>query len=269
MQNDDAYQIILGKQLLDLNPVTAGDATLTPGKRTVCTDNHGGNMLIHYVYKGCGVFNCRGEEYLVHAGQAFLLQPSDYASSYYVADLNDPWSYAWISFNGALSSAFADLPPVFDVPEGQLSHLTDLRKPNPMLEYQLASDLMLLYATLLEPKKRKQDYVQLAIDFIQANYMNEISVEEVAQYVGLNRYYLSRLFKRKSGKSIQQYLLEVRLHEARRLLMQDYFVKEVAAMSGFRDVSNFSKIFKREQDGLSPSTWRLRQIELTKEKVKT
>lgn len=268
MVNTDAYQLMLGKQLLDLNPITAGDAILEPGSRTVCTDNHGGNILIHYVYKGRGVLCLHGASYPVHAGQAFLLQPGDYANTYYVADKEDPWSYAWVSFNGSLSSAFAALAPVFDVPEGQLSHLMNLRKPNPMLEYQLASDLMLLYATLLEPQKRKQDYVQLSINFIQANYMNEITVEDIARYVGLNRYYLSRLFRRKTSKSIQQYLLEVRLHEAKRLLMQDYFVKEVALLSGFHDVSNFSKIFKREQDGFSPSAWRAEQQKLTKEKVK-
>ena len=62
--------------------------------------------------------------------------------------------------------------------------------------------------------------------------------------MNLDRRYLSRLFKEKTGRSIQQYLLEVRLQEADGYLLQGCSVREAAQLSGYEDVSNFSKLYK-------------------------
>lgn len=251
----DAYQIMLNEHLDDLNPVIAGEAQCQPGQVTTPLQR---TMLLHYVVSGCGTLYLNGEWHPVHAGQAFVLSAD--ATAYYVADEKDPWFYRWISFTGNLSSAFAELPPVFDAPENTLCHLHEQQKPHPMLAHLLAADLHLLYAAVIPVNTRSQNHVQRAIDYIELSYMNPLTIKDIADHVGLNQYYLSKLFKEKTGHTLQAHILQVRLGEAKRYLFLGYAVKETAALCGFKDVSNFSKLFKREF-GRNPSDWRIWDLE--------
>ena len=249
------YQVLLNEHLEDLNPVFAGESQCVPGsinnpvRRT---------MLLHYVLSGKGRLYLDGKTYFIHAGQAFII-PAD-ADARYIADECDPWSYRWIGFTGKLSSAFAELPPVFDAPEDTLRHLQGQKDPDPMLAYQLSGDLMQLYAAVISPKKQNQNHVQRAIDYIELSYMNPLTIKDIADFVGLNQFYLSKLFKEKTGHTLQHHILSIRLAEAKRYLLLGYAVKEVASLCGFKDVANFSKLFKREF-GRNPTQWRLWDLE--------
>ena len=245
------YQVLLNEHLEDLNPVFAGEAQCIPGsinnpvRRT---------MLLHYVLSGKGTLYLNGKTYPIHAGQAFII-PAD-ADAHYVADEREPWAYRWIGFTGNLSSAFGELPPVFDAPEDTLCHLRNQKTPGPMLAYQLSGDLLQLYAAVIQPKKQQKNHVQRAIDYIELSYMNPLTIMDIADFVGLNPFYLSKLFKEKTGHTLQTHILSIRLAEAKRYLSLGYAIKEVAALCGFKDVANFSKLFKREF-GMNPSQWRI------------
>lgn len=241
---------MLNEHLDDLNPVVAGEAACPPGQVTTPLLR---TMLLHYIVSGRGELYLDGVRYPVAPGQCFIL-PAD-AKAHYVSDAQDPWTFRWISFTGKLSSAFADLPPVFDAPEHTLCHLKDQQSPHPMLAYWLAGDLMLLYAAVIKPKNQSHNHVQKAIDYIELSYMNPLTIGDIADFVGLNPFYLSKLFKEKTGHTLQSHILDVRLAEAKRYLLLDYSVKETASLCGFRDVANFSKLFKREF-GRNPTAWR-------------
>ena len=88
--------------------------------------------------------------------------------------------------------------------------------------------------------------------YVNALYMQKIRVEDIAEKMNLDRRYLSRIFKAKVGKSIQEYIISVRMEEAKKLLEKGYSVVETALLCGYDDACNFSKIFKREC-GISPS----------------
>ena len=140
---------------------------------------------------------------------------------------------------------------MFDVDEDLLPYLRTLESPSESMTYDLASDLFRLYARLVRQSKDRRHYVQTVKEYIEANYMQKISVENIANRLGLDRRYLSQQFKRKTGFTIQGYILETRLHAAKQHMMQGSSVAEAAMLSGFNDVSNFSKFFSREQD-MSP-----------------
>ena len=249
------YQVLLNEHLEDLNPVFAGESQCVPGsinnpvRRT---------MLLHYVLSGKGQLYLNGKTYQVHAGQAFII-PAD-SDARYIADACDPWVYRWIGFTGKLSSAFGELPPVFDAPEDTLCHLHEQKVPGPMLAYQLSGDLLQLYAAVIKPKKQLQNHVQKAIDYIELSYMHPLTIKDIADFVGLNQFYLSKLFKEKTGHTLQYHILTIRLAEAKRYLLLGFTVKEVAALCGFKDVANFSKLFKREF-GMNPTQWRIWDLE--------
>lgn len=246
------FQIGFNKNLRDLNPVCAGQADLVPGH--VWGPDCVNHVLIHKIVRGQGTLYSRGQKYVVKTGEAFIIMPGEVAK--WVADQDDPWSYQWIGFVGDLASEFSQLPSVFTAPDWMFSHLTlNIIDPNNNLEYLLAGDLMHLYGTLLRPQKQRQDHIQRAIEYINANFTEELTIQMIADHVGLNRDYFARLFKRKTGKTAQQQLLHVRLNEAHRCLYLDMSVKEAALRSGFKDVSNFSKLFK-QRTHVSPKQWK-------------
>ncbi|MEN6562826.1 MAG: response regulator [Christensenella sp.] len=96
--------------------------------------------------------------------------------------------------------------------------------------------------------------IQKAMLYINNYYMNKITLDEIANYVGLNREYLSRLFRRETGDSLFQYINTVRMRKAAELMAANdsIFVKEVAAAVGFDNPFFFSKRFK-EHYGVSPT----------------
>ncbi|MBQ9968862.1 MAG: AraC family transcriptional regulator [Oscillospiraceae bacterium] len=254
-----AYQIRLSPDLQDLNPILAGSSIRsTENSHAPYALNY---TLIHYVTEGSGTFCVKGKEYPVRTGQAFLMLPGETAS--FTTGSEDPWSLRWIGFNGKLAHQFSALPPVFDIPSEVFAIMCDLSDPdapNNVRGYRIAAELMLLYSLLLDPTKQKPDYVQLVMDHIDSFYMQKISVAELATSLGLNRCYLSGLFKKRVGFSIQEYLLKTRLEASKRYLLHGSTIKEAATLSGFTDVSNFSKLFTRDC-GANPTVFRKRALE--------
>lgn len=246
------YKIMLNEHLEDLNPVCGGEARCRPGAVDFPFLH---TIMLHYVVSGCGTLTVNGQDYPVQAGQAFVL-PTDVRAKF-TADLVNPWHMRWIGFTGSLASDFLKLPPVFDAPEDTLCHMQGHKEQNfpPMLAYQLAGDLYQLYAAVIPAKKLPQNHIQRSIDFIEINYMRRLAVQDVAEYVGLNPSYLSKLFKQKTGHTLQHHILSIRLSESKRCLRLGYSVKESANLCGFQDIANFSKLFKREF-GRSPTNWR-------------
>ncbi len=240
-----AFQNLLltNRHLQDLNPLIAGEEICDPGHSFGPAVRK--YTLIHYVLKGNGKLYARGNVYPVHAGQAFLILPGEVTT--YIADQQTPWHYRWIGFDGRLCDQFALLPPVWTMPEllfGRLMTQTS--------EYILAGELFSLYPHLFSHRREKNPHVQRVENLIRSNYMHRIRVEQIARDLNLNRRYLSRIFKECTGFSIQEFLIRVRLEEAEKLLLQGCSVSDAAALTGYEDVSNFSKIFKKHT-GRSPA----------------
>jgi two-component system, response regulator YesN len=98
--------------------------------------------------------------------------------------------------------------------------------------------------------------VQKMLEYIYKNYNRDVSLEEIAAKVYMNNAYLSRIFKEKTGMGFHDFLVEVRVSNAKTLLERSEFkVNEVADMSGYRDVSHFIGIFKKHT-GMTPIDYR-------------
>lgn len=87
-----------------------------------------------------------------------------------------------------------------------------------------------------------------AMRWIREHYMEDITLNSISEQVYLNPAYLSVMFKKKTGRSIIEYLTEVRMEEAKKLLVQtDLKMYQIAERVGYNDAAYFSNSFKKYQ----------------------
>ena len=242
--------MLINRHFRDLNPLTVGREDCVPGKK------HGPAIrkytLIHYVESGEGIITNEHGTYRVHAGEAFIILPGEITT--YAADEENPWSYSWVGFDGEKSEDFKKLDTVIAFPGDIISRMLETAGQN-LREYRMASLLFELYAELFEEEEERNLYVRRVKDHIRTLYMQPLSVEEIADMMKLDRRYLSRLFKQNTGRTIQQYLIYVRMEEAKKYLSKGVSVERTAMLCGYFDTCNFSKMFKR-YSGVSPMKWK-------------
>lgn len=99
--------------------------------------------------------------------------------------------------------------------------------------------------------------INRAIDFIQNNYSSlELSLEKIAQASFVSSAYLNRLFNKKKGLTVMEFVKNVRIEHAKQLLRQsERTTEEIAEKVGYNSRSYFSKLFKKEV-GISPNEYR-------------
>ena len=244
-------------KLHDINPLFTGSEVCEGGNSIgpLVRDHY----LIHYVIKGTGVFSNASGDYPVKARQIFLIHPGELYS--YVSDKDDPWSYVWVGFNGALAERLKALPsPVMDYREDTFFDLQKVTDMSSMREEFVTSKIYEILCVLLGQHEQKPHYVGQAKNYIRLNYMNPITAEKVAAFVGVSLRYLTRLFKDSTGGGVQDYIINTRLSHAKQLLSQGCSISETAFQSGFNDAFHFSKAFKKAV-GTSPSGYKKKLLE--------
>lgn len=98
--------------------------------------------------------------------------------------------------------------------------------------------------------------IEKADSFISKNYMNEITLDDIAKSVNLSPFYFSHFYKEKTGKSVIDSLISCRMEEAKRLLCEtDMSVKEISFATGYQDQNYFSKTFKKNT-GMTASEYK-------------
>jgi AraC family transcriptional regulator, arabinose operon regulatory protein len=97
--------------------------------------------------------------------------------------------------------------------------------------------------------------VEAAKKYLDKNYHHPVRLEDVANELEISTFYLSRLFSSQSDFSLFQYLTDVRMNEAKKLLRKNrHIINDIALMVGFESLSYFSKVFKKNV-GCSPSQY--------------
>lgn len=98
--------------------------------------------------------------------------------------------------------------------------------------------------------------VRKIYDFINVHYKEEIRLEELADIVGMTPAALSRFFKLRTGKTVSDYIIDIRLGHATRLLVDtSNAIAEICYECGFNNLSNFNRIFKKRKE-CSPKEFR-------------
>jgi len=151
---------------------------------------------------------------------------------------------------GADTEAVSDLTLACSREILTLDNLISLRER--LLERLLA----LADQVVVTREQRNSTLIDRASKFIEANFSQDLTLEEVAQQVYLSPCYFSRLFKQIKGLNFIDYLTRVRLQAARELLLStNLSVAEIAARVGYHDARYFGQVFKK-QEGYTPGVFR-------------
>ena len=237
------------------------------------------HYLFHYIISGTGTLmadNAKGETqtYSIKSGQGFLIFPGQITT--YFADQNLPWEYVWIEFDGLRVKEAFDFTELSVNTPVYHSHSKDLREQlmNEMLyivhhaeesPFHLIGHLYLFldYLTqsskITKPKqssKMSDYYIKEAINYIEQNFQNNITVEDIAAVCGINRSYFGKIFRNSIGRSPQEFLMNYRMVKATELLkLTSLSIAEIGSAVGYENQLHFSRAFKTIY-GVSPREWR-------------
>ncbi|RXJ02446.1 AraC family transcriptional regulator [Anaerobacillus alkaliphilus] len=214
---------------------------------------------LHYIERGKGVLETRHGRFSLKAGESFMIYP--HMEIHYYPDLEDPWEYVWVDFNGEEAEKLLSLTmfspdkPVVPICNVNLKSFFDIgvninTKPFDKLRSDAKLRLLLSYYIEYYQKETlilQTDYVGVAKNYIHNNYWkNTMRVSDIVNAAKIERSYLFRLFKEETGMSISTYVTEYRIRRACELLKSaELSIKSVAYSVGYRDQLYFSKIFKK------------------------
>ncbi|WP_170287683.1 helix-turn-helix domain-containing protein [Aquibacillus halophilus] len=134
----------------------------------------------------------------------------------------------------------------------ELNRLDDIRS--------LAKDVLYTYAEKVKQVKdeRFSRTITLCRDYIFRHIYEEISHDDIANKVDLNPKYLSRLFKKEVGMTVNEYIQQAKIDEAKKLLAYSKTpISEICSLLNYNDQSYFTKVFKKGV-GITPKQYRER-----------
>ena len=273
------FNIFPNENFIDLGMYQYGYEQCEPGHSFgPATRNH---YLFHYIISGTGTLmadTAKGETqtYSIKSGQGFLIFPGQITT--YIADQNLPWEYVWIEFDGLRVKEAIDLTELSVNTPVYHSHSKDLREQlmNEMLyivhhakesPFHLIGHLYLFLdyltqsaksAKLVQSSKMSDYYIKEAINYIEQNFQNNITIEDIAAVCGINRSYFGKIFRNSIGRSPQEFLMNYRMVKATELLkLTSLSIAEIGSAVGYENQLHFSRAFKTIY-GVSPREWRNR-----------
>lgn len=123
------------------------------------------------------------------------------------------------------------------------------------VEHSMTEDYISHVHQLRESPELSRE-ILIAEEFIRANVLQPISIEDVARHVGYSGYYLSRKFAKETGLKFSEYLNRERIRYAQSLLRgTEYSIQQISDMLHFSSTSYFGRVFK-ELTGQSPMAYR-------------
>ncbi|MBX4262466.1 AraC family transcriptional regulator [Clostridium estertheticum] len=265
----------LKKQSVDLYLSYCGIEECDPGHSygpTIRTE-----YLLHYILKGKGIYNVDSKTYNLSNHQSFIIYPNEI--TYYEADKEDPWTYIWIGFNGIKAETCLNYASLnkenrvskFDCEDILLECINGILNASKLTyanDLKRESYLSMFLSAIIQEKHDcitqledihdypYQVYVEHALEFIDHNYQKNIKINDIANYIGISRSYLTNIFKKNINLSPQEYLIKYRFDRACSLLKTTTLpVSTVASQVGYDDPLTFSKVFKKFYT-VSPTTYR-------------
>jgi len=227
-----------------------------------------------YLTQGTGVFRIQKSRPLpVKAGDVLIIHPGMWHD--YAPDPETGWKEYWVMFNGKQARNLVtqvEIPrraPIIHYGEDKYLHylftqMMEVAAESPPFSDIIHSGLMLQMGALIQSRlqlqreqgNREESFIRRAKQRLAHVDEQPVDMQALAHELGVSYPHFRRVFKQSTGIPPQQYLLNLRINQAKQLMEgQDMKLSEVARSVGFDDPYYFSRLFK-QKTGISPSLWR-------------
>ena len=218
---------------------------------------------IEYITAGSGKVYINDKAYELRPNTLLFLSPVDFEK----IEVENSLSIVNLAFSGAIiSTKISSLLPygcaIYDYPSEIFDIL--LRDFKIYDEWFYQKYTQLVSCVLIDVIRKFSKSTKIietspiikALHFMDLNFKNQISLEQISRHVGLTPTYFSSLFHQKMNTTFKEYLTSLRLDYAAKLLViSDFSSTEICYTSGFNDFSSFSRAFKK-RFSLSPSEYK-------------
>lgn len=219
------------------------------------------SFLVVYTIAGKGKLTYGEQTYSLLPQQLFFIDCMNY--QHYSTDQDGQWEMLWVHFNGSAVRAYYEqfaasvdvvltLLPDTTLP-GVLRQLLELHKRksyrtelvSSKLLVELLTELLLTAQELELPASEIPSYIGEIALFMDEHYNRKLTLELLAGRHAVNKYHLAKQFKRYTGFSPNEYLINTRITHAKELLRySDLPIAEIASAIGIDNVSHFISLFK-------------------------
>lgn len=250
-----------------LYPMQCGIFSYMPGYSL--TRESFDSFLLMYIQKGELDLTFEGTARCVTSGHFVLLD----CYQLHAYSTSAGWECIWCHFDGITARAYyqsvvSRLGNVFSMPDAYpvLNRMTAILKifndgtpvQEPLLSKYLTDILteFLLYTPLNIHSRSYTNMAEETITYINNHFKEDITVEKLADRIGLSQYHFIRTFKSETGFTPHEYLVNTRIATAKYLLKTTRMpVKEICFATGFSGENRFCSAFKRHQ-GMTPLQYR-------------
>ena len=215
----------------------------------ICAKNHKFGpyirdyYLVHFCLRGKGVLADKYGRHTIQKNELFIIRPGEITT--YIADSIDPWEYSWVAFGGSFANTFDTDRSVYPFPSEIGLAVKELSQSGVSSSAAFISLIYKLIYHLFDEDRKSGTTPERIKQYIDFNYMNDLSVSGIAGYFRFERSYLYRIFKNTFGISIKEYIIKTRMEHADILLKKGYSVADTARAVGYNDQTNFSKAYKK------------------------
>ena len=225
---------------------------------------------IRYILDGEGYLKYNGRSYLLKKGDGCLI---DCRQKYYYQTSSYNWVSTCLDFSGVPAAPlvqayllsgnvkFTDaMFPNFEPLQMHILQCT--QKISSYMEYEVSCTFYMLLTNLLIAQSKTRntsEVIEKIVSYIQANYMKNLTADELSHHFGLSRTHMTRCFKEYTGFAPHEYITQLRIYNAKYLLKAtDLSIEDISRQTGFSDSVYFIQVFKKIE-GITPSKFRKMQ----------
>ena len=217
------------------------------------------SYLLLYTYDGCGILEYKNKTYTLSPETCILI---DCRKPHYYHTRGASWTHLDIHFDGITAEHF------YSIWEKQedLSFTVSTRIYQPMIEhliydyvnYSSERELLvsnhlnsILLFALKERNKQKKtveipEHIRNSVMYLEENFKEPVSLDELARVAELSKYHFSREFKKYIGESPKDYLIRIRIDNAKFLLETSNIpCYKIGLLSGISNYDNFTRLFEK------------------------
>ena len=222
---------------------------------------------LYYINSGCGKIKLFGSELDLLAGNVYFLPAFSIAGSSIVEKINK--YFVHFQVESPVFELYRYLCGKYSVRASEMTRslfeciVSDYKDNSPAARLRVQGAMSLIMADFLPDVFIDNKLISKfspVLSYIKDNYRNNVRLDELASMMNVSRMYFSNLFKETFNISPKQYILNKRLTESQRLLLEtDLSVKEIAYRVGFENENYFSEFFSAKI-GMSALRFRNRDI---------